>query len=138
MLAIAALNGGIAWTVYAALHQEGIGVGMSPVAATAVAAGLVGLFGQVLSRYRHASALPYVTAAIGPLLPGSATYFGLLGLTRGHLDQGFASLTKAAALALAVAIGVNLGGEIARLFIKLPGGAGQARRRAAAKRTRGF
>ncbi|MFF3943640.1 threonine/serine exporter ThrE family protein [Streptomyces sp. NPDC001902] len=138
VLVVAALNGGVAWTVYAALHQEKIGIGMSPVAATAVAAGLVGLFGQVLSRYRYASALPYVTAAIGPLLPGSATYFGLLGLTRGHLDQGFASLTKAAALALAVAIGVNLGGEIARLFIKLPGGADQARRRAAAKRTRGF
>ncbi|MFE0627202.1 threonine/serine exporter family protein [Streptomyces sp. NPDC058864] len=138
VLVVAALNGGVAWTVYAALHQERIGIGMSPVAATAVAAGLVGLFGQVLARYRHASALPYVTAAIGPLLPGSATYFGLLGLTRGHLDQGFTSLTKAAALALAVAIGVNLGGEIARLFIKLPGGADQARRRAAAKRTRGF
>ncbi|MFD3452510.1 threonine/serine exporter ThrE family protein [Streptomyces sp. NPDC058691] len=138
VLAIAALNGGVAWTVYAALHQESIGIGMSPVAATAVAAGLVGLFGQMLARYRFASALPYVTAAIGPLLPGSATYYGLLGLTRGHLDQGFASLTKAAALALAVAIGVNLGGEVARLFLRLPGGADQARRRAAAKRTRGF
>ncbi|MDX6328156.1 MAG: hypothetical protein QOI83_539, partial [Streptomycetaceae bacterium] len=118
-------------------------VGMSAVAATVIAAGLVGLFGQLLSRYRYASALPYVTAAIGPLLPGSATYFGLLGLTQGHLSTGFASLTKAAALALAVAIGVNLGGEIARLFLKVPAagrvaaGPEPARRRAA-KRTRGF
>ncbi|MEU3506012.1 DUF1275 domain-containing protein, partial [Streptomyces hundungensis] len=31
--------------------------------------------GQLLSRYWHTSALLYVTAAIGPLLPGSATYF---------------------------------------------------------------
>ena len=39
------------------------------------------------------------TAAIGPLLPGSATYFGLLGIAQNDLDQGLVSLTKAAALA---------------------------------------
>jgi uncharacterized membrane protein YjjP (DUF1212 family) len=134
VLLAATLSGGVAWAVYGVLYQE---IGMSPVAATAVAAGLVGLFGQLLSRHRHASALPYVTPAIGPLLPGSATYFGLLGLTQGHLSQGAASLTKAAALALAVAIGVNLGGEIARMFLRVPGPESPARR-PAAKRTRGF
>ncbi|MFD5111528.1 threonine/serine exporter ThrE family protein [Streptomyces sp. NPDC058391] len=128
------LNGGIAWVVYAALHDTG---DISPVAATAVAAGLVGLFGQLFSRYQFASALPYVTAAIGPLLPGSATYFGLLGIAQNNLDRGLASLSKAAALALAIAVGVNLGGEISRLFLKVPG-AGRASSRRAAKRTRGF
>ncbi|MYZ36832.1 threonine/serine exporter family protein [Streptomyces sp. MnatMP-M17] len=128
------LNGGIAWVVYAALHDTG---GISPVAATAVAAGLVGLFGQLFSRYQFASALPYVTAAIGPLLPGSATYFGLLGIAQNNPDRGLASLSKAAALALAIAIGVNLGGEISRLFLTVPG-AGRASSRRAAKRTRGF
>ncbi|WP_066946590.1 threonine/serine ThrE exporter family protein [Streptomyces lushanensis] len=128
------LNGGIAWVVYAALHDTG---GISPVAATAVAAGLVGLFGQLFSRYQYASALPYVTAAIGPLLPGSATYFGLLGIAQNNPDRGLTSLSKAAALALAIAIGVNLGGEISRLFLTVPG-AGRASSRRAAKRTRGF
>ncbi|MGK5629653.1 threonine/serine ThrE exporter family protein [Streptomyces sp. URMC 123] len=129
----AGLNGGVAWVIYGALHDTG---GVSPVAATAIAAGLVGLFGQLLSRYRYASALPYVTAAIGPLLPGSATYFGLLALAQGHPDTGMTSLIKAAALALAIAIGVNLGSEVARLFLRVPG-AGEMGRRAA-KRTRGF
>ncbi|QHY97301.1 hypothetical protein SSPS47_19520 [Streptomyces sp. S4.7] len=129
-----ALNGGVAWTVYGAMHVTG---GISPVAATAVAAGVVGLFGQLFSRYRFASALPYVTAAIGPLLPGSATYFGLLGLAQNHVDDGLASLSKAAALAMAIAIGVNFGGEISRLFLKVPG-AGRGSSRRAAKRTRGF
>jgi uncharacterized membrane protein YjjP (DUF1212 family) len=128
------LNGGVAWIVYAAMHDIGH---ISPVASTAVAAGLVGLFGQLFSRYQFVSALPYVTAAIGPLLPGSATYFGLLGIAQNELDKGLASLSKAVALALAIAIGVNLGGEISRLFIRLPG-AGQASSRRAAKRTRGF
>ncbi|MBD0838914.1 threonine/serine exporter ThrE family protein [Streptomyces sp. TRM68416] len=127
------LNGGVAWSVYGALRYAGE---LSPVASTAVAAGLVGLFGQLLSRYRFASALPYTTAAIGPLLPGSATYFGLLSIAQNDVDKGLVSLATAASLAMAIAIGVNLGSEISRLFLRLPAGAGAGRR--AAKRTRGF
>lgn len=129
------VNGGIAWVMYGALAQTPLK--LSPVAATAVAAGLVGLFGQLFSRYRFASSLPYVTAAIGPLLPGSATYFGLLALAQNDMNTGIGSLTKAAATALAIAIGVNLGGEVSRLFLKVPGATTAANRRAA-KRTRGF
>lgn len=132
VLVLATLNGGIAWTVYGVLHQQ---AGGNQVASTAAAAGLVGLFGQLMARYRYVSVLPYVTAAIGPLLPGSATYFGLLALTQAHSDQGFTLLTRAAALALAIAIGVNLGGELARLVLKPPG---PTTPRRAAKRTRGF
>ncbi|CAL9524686.1 hypothetical protein SUDANB108_03942 [Streptomyces sp. enrichment culture] len=125
------LNGGVAWVVYGAMHYAG---GISPVASTAAAAGLVGLFGQLLSRYRFASALPYTTAAIGPLLPGSATYFGLLAIAQNEIDEGLVSLSKAVALAMAIAIGVNLGSEISRLFLRI----GSAEKRRAAKRTRGF
>lgn len=128
------LNGGVAWSVYGAMHYV---AGISPVASTAVAAGLVGLFGQMLSRYRFASALPYTTAAIGPLLPGSSTYFGLLAIAQNEVDKGLVSLATAASLAMAIAIGVNLGSEISRLFLRVPGGASAAGRRAA-KRTRGF
>jgi uncharacterized membrane protein YjjP (DUF1212 family) len=127
------LNGGVAWAIYGALHYA---AKFSPVPSTAIAAGLVGLFGQLFSRYRYASALPYVTAAIGPLMPGSATYFGMLYIAHNDLDKGFASLTQAAALALALAVGVNLGGEISRLFMRAPEAVGGQRR--AAKRTRGF
>ncbi|MEU9156503.1 threonine/serine exporter family protein [Streptomyces sp. NPDC048417] len=125
------LNGGVAWCVYGAMHYAG---GISPVASTAAAAGLVGLFGQLLSRYRFASALPYTTAAIGPLLPGSATYFGLLSMAQNEVDKGLVSLAKAASLAMAIAIGVNLGSEISRLGLRV----GSAGKRRAAKRTRGF
>ncbi|MFE0377035.1 threonine/serine exporter ThrE family protein [Streptomyces inhibens] len=134
-VAFATINGGVAWAVYGALA---VTARVNPVPATAIAAGLVGLFGQLLSRYRYASALPYVTAAIGPLLPGSATYFGLLNFAQGSMQQGFASLIQAVSLALAIAVGVNLGAAVARLFLRAPGllEAGAGRR--AAKRTRGF
>ncbi|PJE96321.1 hypothetical protein CUT44_17460 [Streptomyces carminius] len=132
---LATLNGGVAWLVYGAMADVG---GIDPVAATAAAAGLVGLFGQLMSRYQFVSALPYITASIGPLLPGSAIYFGLLGIAQGHLNDGIANLSRAAALALAIAIGVNLGNELARLFIKAPGRETPLPGRRAAKRTRGF
>ncbi|MFF1460511.1 threonine/serine exporter ThrE family protein [Streptomyces sp. NPDC058330] len=129
------LNGGVAWVIYGAMARAG---GISPVAATAVAAGLVGLFGQLFSRYRYTSSLPYITAAIGPLLPGSATYFGLLGFAQNEVETGLASLSTAVATALAIAIGVNLGSEISRLFMRVPGGVEGGPGRRAAKRTRGF
>ncbi|MEU9762879.1 threonine/serine exporter family protein [Streptomyces sp. NPDC047985] len=128
------LNGAVAWVVYGAMARTG---NISPVLATATAAGLVGLFGQLLSRYRHTSSLPFITAAIGPLLPGSATYFGLLAVAQGNVNAGLGSLSTAVATALAIAIGVNLGSEISRLFMRVPGEVGGAQRRAA-KRTRGF
>ncbi|MFF9486158.1 threonine/serine exporter family protein [Streptomyces sp. NPDC014676] len=128
---MATLNGGVAWVVYGAMHYTG---DISPVVSTTAAAGLVGLFGQLLARYRFASALPYTTAAIGPLLPGSATYFGLLGIAQNEVESGLTSLTKAVALAMAIAIGVNLGSEISRIFLRI----GSAEKRRAAKRTRGF
>ncbi|MFE7399346.1 threonine/serine exporter ThrE family protein, partial [Streptomyces sp. NPDC057557] len=62
------LNGAVAWVIYGAMARTG---GISPVAATATAAGLVGLFGQLLSRYRYTSSLPLITAAIGPQLPAT-------------------------------------------------------------------
>jgi uncharacterized membrane protein YjjB (DUF3815 family) len=133
---LATLNGGVAWLIYGTLVNAPVNVDAVP--ATVAAAGLVGLFGQLMSRYQFASSLPYITAAIGPLLPGSATYFGLLNIAQGHMDEGILSISRAVALALAIAIGVNLGGELARLFIKSPGVETPLPGRRAAKRTRGF
>ncbi|MFR9726085.1 threonine/serine ThrE exporter family protein [Streptomyces sp. MS19] len=131
----ATLNGGVAWLVYGAMHDTGH---LSPFAATAVGAGMVGLFGQLASRYRFTSSLPYVTAAIGPLLPGSAVYLGLLAFAQGDVTGGVHNLLTAVTLALAIAIGVNLGGEMARLFMRTPGAAPTPAGRRGAKRTRGF
>ncbi|MFE7188791.1 threonine/serine exporter ThrE family protein [Kitasatospora sp. NPDC057541] len=139
-LALVTLNSGIGWASYGVLAYN---AGVSPIVATGVAAGLVGLFGQLMARYRNGSALPYVTAAIGPLMPGSALYLGMLSFAQGHPSGGLVQITRAAAIAMALAIGVNLGGEIARLFMKLPVGGERPSLapvipRRAAKRTRGF
>ncbi len=139
-LPMVVLNAGIGWSTYGVLVQN---ASISPIVATGLAAGLVGLFGQLLARYRAASALPYVTAAMGPLMPGSALYLGMLAFAQGHASSGLVSASRAVALALALAIGVNLGGEVARLFLKNPGASDRDAPhllipRRAAKRTRGF
>jgi uncharacterized membrane protein YjjP (DUF1212 family) len=134
-LALVTINGAVGWSVFGALTVQ---AGVSPILATGLAAGLVGLFGQLASRYEYASALPYVTAALGPLLPGSAIYLGILGLAQGDPQAGIVSLSTAIATALALAVGVNLGGEIARLFMRIPYGEPGALLRRGAKRTRGF
>jgi uncharacterized membrane protein YjjB (DUF3815 family) len=145
-LPLVTLNGGIGWSVYGVLVYN---AGVSPIVATGLAAGVVGLFGQLMARYRYASALPYVTAALGPLMPGSALYLGMLAFAQGQSSPGLVSISKAAAIAMALAIGVNLGGEVARLFMKVPGPSGGIEAagrlvpyltgpRRAAKRTRGF
>lgn len=148
------LNSCVGWSTYGVLTRN---ADVSPIVATGIAAGIVGLFGQLMARYRAASSLPYVTAALGPLMPGSAIYLGMLAFTQNEPVTGLVSIGRAAALALALAVGVNLGGEVARLFMKLPGkvtglrgpgvGTPGADRslapyllapRRAAKRTRGF
>ncbi|WP_052434615.1 threonine/serine ThrE exporter family protein [Streptacidiphilus melanogenes] len=135
VLPIVTVLGGVGWTTFGVLRHAGI----SAIVCTAVAATVVGLFGQLASRYRYASSLPYVTAALGPLLPGSVIYLGLLSFTQNEPIQGLLSVIRAAALALALAVGVNLGGELARLFLKIPQGViGGPKQRGAAKRTRGF
>jgi hypothetical protein len=65
-------------------------------------------------------------------------YLGLLSFAQNEPIPGLLSVIRAAALALALAVGVNLGGELARLFLKIPQGGGTKQTRGAAKRTRGF
>ncbi|MFD9595768.1 threonine/serine exporter ThrE family protein [Kitasatospora sp. NPDC059973] len=112
-LAPVVLNSAVGWTTYAVLA----GARVEPIVATGLAAGLVGLFGQLMARYRAMSALPHVTAALGPLMPGSVLYFGMLAFVQGRPEAGCSWVGRACATAMALAIGVNLGGEVARLFL---------------------
>ncbi|NUU20572.1 MAG: threonine/serine exporter family protein [Streptomycetaceae bacterium] len=132
VLPVAAAGGAVSWSIFESLRIAGA----APILATAVATGVVGLLGQLLARAGRTSALPYVIPAIGPLLPGGAMYQGMLGLALGHTDRGWEGLINGAGLALALAVGVNLGSEVARFVLPLPQVAGRERR--AAKRTRGF
>ncbi|MFE2722111.1 threonine/serine exporter ThrE family protein [Kitasatospora sp. NPDC059327] len=132
-LALVVLNSAVGWTTYAVLTDARV----EPIVATGLAAGLVGLFGQLMARYRAMSALPHVTAALGPLMPGAALYFGMLAFVQGRPEAGCSWVGRACATAMALAIGVNLGGEVARLFLPASGRAFTSRRPAGRHRRRG-
>ncbi|MGW8885932.1 threonine/serine ThrE exporter family protein [Streptomyces sp. NPDC055749] len=126
-------NGAAGWAVFGALNGQ---AGLDPVTSTGTATMLVGLFGQLIARRRGTTSLIYVTAALGPLLPGSAVYLGLLGFIQGRTTQGLTELSRAVALALALAIGVHAGREMARLAERVPVYVGRVRD--AAQQTRGY
>jgi uncharacterized membrane protein YjjP (DUF1212 family) len=112
ILPFTAVGAMLSWSGSTYLTQGG----MSPVLATTAAATTLGLIGYLIARRSRTSALPYIIPAAGPLLPGSAVYFAMLSITRGHSGAGFLSLEHAAALALGLGAGVNLGGEMARVL----------------------
>ncbi|MFE3244481.1 threonine/serine exporter family protein, partial [Kitasatospora indigofera] len=124
------LNGAVAWTVFAVLTRQ---ADVSPIAATGVAAATSAMLAHTASRQRRLQPLPHISAALGPLLPGSLTYTGVLAFIQGRPADGLGDLSRAAAIALALAIGVSAGGEITRQLRRVP-----ALGRQAAERTHGY
>ncbi|WP_433335754.1 threonine/serine ThrE exporter family protein [Spirillospora sp. CA-294931] len=134
VLPAAALGGGLIWVLYVLLLE----FDTKPVLASAVAAVIVGVFGSMLARRHQAPSLPYVVPAIGPLLPGTLLYRGMVEVNTGSPEAGVLSLIGALSVALALGAGVNLGGELVRAFQRVGLSASGRWARPAARRTRGY
>jgi uncharacterized membrane protein YjjP (DUF1212 family) len=107
---IAATANGIGcFAVYDLLVAE---AHLATVAATAVAAVLIGAVGSLGARALGSSTLPLLVPALAPLLPGRSLYLGLLALSEGHFGIGGPQLALAAALSLTIAVGTDVGGQI--------------------------
>ncbi|WP_343948039.1 threonine/serine exporter family protein [Nonomuraea longicatena] len=126
-----AIGGGLIWTTFVLLVWNGA----PAVVATALASAVIGLAGTAYARLVRVPATVFVIPAIGPLLPGSALYRGLLELSIGELSVGTLHLIEALSLALGIGAGVIVGAEMFRAFL----GRDLARRiRPASRRTRGY
>ncbi|MBT2211030.1 MULTISPECIES: threonine/serine exporter ThrE family protein [Actinomadura] len=134
VLTASALGGGLIWILYVLLQ----GWNFPPVLASAVAATVVGVLSNWLARRHQAPVMPYVVPAIGPLLPGTMLYRGMVELNTGDPQGGVLSLIGALSVALALGAGVNLGGELVRAFQRVGLSASGRWARPAARRTRGF
>ncbi|TDD75100.1 threonine/serine ThrE exporter family protein [Actinomadura rubrisoli] len=134
VLTASALGGGLIWALYVML----LGWNVPPVLASAVAATVVGVLSNWLARRHGAPVMPYVVPAIGPLLPGTMLYRGMVELNTGASQTGVLSLIGALSVALALGAGVNLGGELVRAFQRVGLSASGRWARPAARRTRGF
>ncbi|WP_233617714.1 MULTISPECIES: threonine/serine ThrE exporter family protein [Actinomadura] len=134
VLAPVALGGALIWVLFVLMR----GWDMPPVLASAVAATVVGTLANVVARRQGAPVMPYVVPAIGPLLPGTPLYRGMVELNTGAPQDGILSLISALSIALALGAGVNLGGELVRAFQRVGLTASGRWARPAARRTRGF
>ncbi len=128
-----AVGGGAIWVAYVLLRDNQV----PPVLATGIAAALIGLVAHLVARWQRSPALPYVVPIIGPLLPGTLLYQGLVEINQGQINEGLLNLSQAMAVALALGVGINVGGELVRTLrsngmIRL-----SPSHRPAARRTRG-
>lgn len=108
-LLVAAIAGAVGAGAFAAIRLGGA----DQIAATAIAATLVGFCGGVLSRRLKVTPLVVAVSGITPLLPGLATYRGLYELGVEPVGQ-ITTLMTAVAIGLALAAGVVLGEYLAQ------------------------
>ncbi|MGH3648776.1 MAG: threonine/serine ThrE exporter family protein [Micromonosporaceae bacterium] len=129
-----AAGGGLIWMAYVLLRANDV----PAVMASGMAAAAIGLLAHLLAWWQRSPSLPYVVPVIGPLLPGTLLYRGLVELNLGDVNQGLLNLSQAIAVALALGVGINLGGELVR-SLRGNGTVGTSpRNRPAARRTRGY
>ena len=108
---VAGVAGAAGWTVYAALEQF---ARLGPVAATGVAAVVVGAASGLLRRGGGVPPLVVVLAGITPLLPGFSAYRGFYQLAVEGVSDGLVTITLALAIGLALAAGVAFGDFLTR------------------------
>lgn len=105
-LLVAGLAGAAGWGTYGALTQFAT---IGPVAATGVAAVVVGAGAGLLRRSGAVQPLVVVLAGITPLLPGFTAYRGFYQLAVEGVADGLVTVTVALGIGLALAAGVSFG-----------------------------
>ncbi|WP_245559153.1 threonine/serine ThrE exporter family protein [Microbacterium indicum] len=111
IILVSAALAGIAWGASYLVSS----FGDTPTAAGAFGGALVAsLVGSMLAGRLHVPSVAVTTAAIIPMVPGSAVFRGLLGVVESgtdvdHLMVAFDSLFQAAMIGLALAAGATLG-----------------------------
>ncbi|GAY08724.1 threonine/serine exporter ThrE family protein [Pseudonocardia sp. N23] len=110
-LPLAGVAGAAGWGMYWLLSQV---ADTGPIAATGIAAVVIGVFSGVLKRTTKVPTLVVTLAGITPLLPGLTAYRGFYQLAVQGVAEGLVTVTLALAIGLALAAGVALGEFVVR------------------------
>jgi uncharacterized membrane protein YjjB (DUF3815 family) len=116
-LPAAGLTGGIGWAIYGALTAF---VHLGAVAATGVAATVVGVAAGLARRGKRVPEQVILLSGMIPLLPGLTAYRGFYQLATRNVVDGLVTLTLAATVGLALAAGVALGDFVTRTRPRMP------------------
>lgn len=102
LVTVSAVLGAIA----ALTHAMVLTTDLNEAAASAVAALVASFVGVMIAHNLHVPSVAVTTAAIVPLVPGGAVFYGLLGVV--HADPTAAPGAGAASLVLAASVGIGL------------------------------
>jgi uncharacterized membrane protein YjjB (DUF3815 family) len=108
---VAGLAGAAGWATYGLAAQV---AAFGPVAATGIAAVVVGAAAGLLRRRGGVGPLVVTLAGITPLLPGHTAYRGFYQLAVEGVAEGLVTVTLALGIGLALAAGVTLGDFLTR------------------------
>lgn len=111
-LPVASLIGGAGWVVYHMAVDMGSGVAI----ACFFGACTVGLTSDIASRLCKEAATIFVIPGVLPLVPGAGTYYTMLAIINGNLEQAAAKGIETLAMAGAIALGLLVMGTIIQII----------------------
>ncbi len=114
-LFVAALIGAIGWLVYSIIYKKTNNLYLS----TFIAASLVGIFGEIVSKYKKAPATVFILPGIIPLVPGAFIYRSMLSLARQHYSTAVDFGTKTMFIALSISCGIIISLAFRNILIKI-------------------
>lgn len=97
---IAGVGGALGWLVYL--------LAGSTIFAAFLAAAVIGVFAEVMSRVRRCPVTGYVLVALLPLVPGGGIYYAMRHCVAGETNQFLSSLLHTFGMAAALAVGAML------------------------------
>ena len=109
---IASFVGGAGWVVFQIADAMGCGVAI----ACFFGACTVGLTSDISSKVCKEAATIFVIPGVLPLVPGAGTYYTMLAIVQGNLDQAAAKGIETLAMAGAIALGLLVMGTILQII----------------------
>ncbi|MEV0952342.1 threonine/serine exporter family protein [Promicromonospora sp. NPDC050249] len=104
IIAVSGVLGAVAALGYAVAQTAGL----HPAAASGIAALLASFVGVLIAHNLHVPSVAVTTAAIVPLVPGGAVFYGLLGMVHADPTSALAADSGAGSLVLAASVGIGL------------------------------
>lgn len=109
---MASIVGGLGWVTY----QIAMYYGMTIAIACFLGAFMVGLSSDIASRIRKEAATIFIIPGVLPLVPGAGTYYTMLAIVEGNLDEAAATGVQTLAMAGAIALGLLVAGTIIQII----------------------
>lgn len=109
---VASLIGGLGWVTY---HMA-IDYGTTIPIACFLGACMVGLTSDMASRICKEAATIFVIPGVLPLVPGAGTYYTILAIVEGKLDEAAATGIQTLAMAGSIALGLLVIGTVVQII----------------------